>query len=508
MASDSADPQQLLNDLRQIAAVCQRLGIDLGKVAAMGQTIGGKGTTGSSPLGTQNPDHQGVHPGGGTGYDQLGQLSALSGLMSTKGNLDQLFDRKARLSYPKALLAALSNAKISGNQATFEAQANAIGGVKSALMSGNPLSVKAAVGIYKSSLYMPGGFETNFMANNVYRNIKGIGTAIRSNAKLGYAMSFVGGDKMNRRFGRMITTIHGLQQVYGALAGEVDYDAGETRAIKVADATASTFSIGMRIVQATAMSRMVSEVPNAFRLGKNAYRLVQAGRAASTARTLFAGAKAVAAPTGIGLAIIAATEAAIQGVTWAVESAKEDNKSNLLLGKIASNLRGVAHGEDTTTLKVDDKVVAAWNKSIKSSVAEHYYDADGNKIKRGEWSRGALEIALNGGTKDDSGYVMKTIAAAWAAWEGTPAMEAREKEQRAKDMSKYHKTAVEAVEFKGWKTVKENVRKAKEAVMLGDKAPFFWREPEKFLKNMESARIAGRNWARSQQPRGGSRTGD
>lgn len=505
MASDSADPQQLLNDLRQIAAVCQRLGIDLGKVAAMGQTIGGKGTTGSSPLGTQNPDHQGVHPGGGTGYDQLGQLSALSGLMSTKGNLGNLSSKESQRI--NMLMKDIATAN-PGRNLTGMAEAISAGvGFQKAYGKGRFMEWHAFENL-KSSFRIGDEVVRRPAMIKGIDSIKKLGSRIRSNAKIGYAMTFIGGDRMNRRFGRMITTIHGLQQVYGALAGEVDYDAGETRAIKVADATASTFSIGMRIVQGTAMSRMVSEVPNAFRLGKNAYRLVQAGRAASTARTLFAGAKAVAAPTGIGLAIVAATEAAIQGVTYAVESAKEDNKSSRLLGKIASNLRGVAHGEDTTTLKVDDKVVAAWNKSIKSSVAEHYYDADGNKIKRGEWSRGALEIALNGGTKDDSGYVMKTIAAAWAAWEGTPAMEAREKEQRAKDMSKYHKTAVEAVEFKGWKTVKENVRKAKEAVMLGDKAPFFWREPEKFLKNMESARIAGRNWARSQQPRGGSRTGD
>lgn len=51
-------------------------------------------------------------------------------------------------------------------------------------------------------------------------------------------------------------------------------------------------------------------------------------------------------------------------------------------------------------------------------------------------------------------------------------------------------------------------KEAADALRLGEDMPMMWRNPQKFFAEMESSRIASRNWARSQMSRAKIRTGD
>jgi hypothetical protein len=85
---------------------------------------------------------------------------------------------------------------------------------------------------------------------------------------------------------------------------------------------------------------------------------------------------------------------------------------------------------------------------------------------------------------------------------------ADEKEWRIKEAEKAHKSAIKKSEVMDWEGAIKETEKAKAMIVAEEAMPFFWKQPEKFLRAMESSRIAGRNWARSQQPRGASRSGD
>ena len=70
--------------------------------------------------------------------------------------------------------------------------------------------------------------------------------------------------------------------------------------------------------------------------------------------------------------------------------------------------------------------------------------------------------------------------------------------QEAKESLSYGDTYVAGMKFD----------EARRAMRVGDDCPMMWKNPQKYFAEMESSRIASRNWARSQMSRAKVRTGD
>jgi len=422
---DSADPKAILRDLQQLSLVAQKLGIDLQKTAAMGQTVAGQKGNGPTSI---RETHQANMPGGGTGYQNMaaGQIAG-SVMAGSLPKLVQEYKDWKEKGFP-----------------------NGFPGEQDATM--RKFAADAAEG--------RGGIPT--------------GTSSKKIRKPG-RNDF--GQAANRRFNRQFTTIHGLMMAYGALTDPVNEQAGETKLTKLGDAAIGTGKV-MAFGEAMSAGLVAKEAFSAARaLGK--------GRAVSA----LAGLRAA----GPAASWAAAALVIMNDLENVMDLKKEYNKTKWELGALSEGFN--------PSIRPARKP-AVW-KPQASAEATFQFN------KQAKWGSEMYWINPETGERKERSFLGKLkTRIPYLSGMGEAAAFAREKEYRIKEAQKAHASATKKIEIMDWQGAIEDTQKAKKQIVVEELMPFFWKQPEKFLRAMESSRIAGRNWARSQQPRGASRSGD
>ena len=430
---DSADPKAILRDLQQLSLVAQKLGIDLQKTAAMGQTVAGQKGNGPTSI---RETHQANMPGGGTGYQNMAAGQIAGSVMA--GSLPKLVqeykDWKAK-GFP-----------------------NGFPGEQDATM--RKFAADAAEG-RPGITPGPGGIPT--------------GTSSKKPGSKPGRHDF--GQAANRRFNRQFTTIHGLMMAYGALTDPVNEQAGETQLTKLGDAAIGTGKV-MAFGEAMSAGLVAKEAFSAARaLGK--------GRAVSAVAGLRAAGPAAAAATA---AILIMNE-----FSNVMDLKKEYNKTKFELGAMSEGFNPSIRPARKPAVwkpKSSEEATFQFNRQAKWGSEMYWINPEtGERKERSFWGKLATRLPLISGYGEAEAF-------------------AREKEYRIKEAKKAHESAVKKAKVMDWRGAKRDVEKAKKQIVVEELMPFFWKKPETYLRAMESSRIAGRNWARSQQPRGASRTGD
>jgi hypothetical protein len=439
-APDSADPKAILRDLQQLSVVAQRLGIDLQKTAAMGQTVAGqKGNTPTSIRET----HQANMLGGGTGYANMasGQIAG-SVMFGSLPKMVQDYKKWKDAGFPEGF----------GGQSAKNAARHRM---KHGLASD---ADRATLGITTPGTGgpgIPGGPKPSWKP---------------SSTDFGQAAS--------RKFNQQFTTVYGMYQLYGALTNPVNVYAGETRRSKIADAAVMT---GKGLV--------LAETASAIMAAKGIY---SKSRATGASRSLSAG-RAAGASVGTASALAAAT-LAIMVIESGIELAKIERKTSYDLAEAKNGwnpeIRPPKDGSVTAIKPVSHEANIAFLKAVEEGRADYYIDP----ITKKRTKRSFL------GKRWQNFPVLRH-------W-NLAKLQKEEIEWRLREANRLHESATKKGEVMDWQGAIEDTQKAKEMIVAEEAMPFFWKQPEKFLRAMESSRIAGRNWARSQQPRGASRTGD
>lgn len=430
---DSADPKAILRDLQQLSLVAQKLGIDLQKTAAMGQTVAGQ--RGNTPTSIRET-HQANMPGGGTGYQNMaaGQIAGSVMAGSLPKMVQEYKDWKAK-GFPDGF----------GGQSAKEAARHRM---KHGIDSAAP---------------GPGGIPT--------------GTSSKKPGSKPGRHDF--GQAANRRFNRQFTTIHGLMQLYGALNEPVDESRGETRPSKVVDAA---FTV--------ARGYALGEVMTGGMAAKGAYSAARAAGATRTASVLKGAAR-------LGRAGVLVGTVEVWNAGWESWKTLGASKPQLedFADKLNAELRPKKFKDETIEerrervskkFKIKQSSADAFTAAAFEDTIDWELDDNGKRIrKRSKWER------------------LNPFRLFWLAGQ----IES-EKKRRMTVAAEAHASATKKAEIMDWRGAIEDTQKAKEMIVAEEAMPFFWKQPEKFLRAMESSRIAGRNWARSQQPRGASRSGD
>ena len=439
---DSADPKAILRDLQQLSVVAQRLGIDLQKTAAMGQTVAGqKGNTPTSDT------HKANMPGGGTGYTNMasGQIAG-SVMFGSLPKMVQDYKKWKDAGFPEGF----------GGQSAKNAARHRL---KQDLASD---AGRATLGITTPGTGGPG------IPGGPPPSLKPSWKPSRTDF----------GQATSRKFNRQFTTIHGLYQLYGALTDPVNVYAGETRMSKIADAAVMT---GKGFV--------LAETASATIVAKNIY---SKSRATGASRSLSAG-RAAGASVGTASVLTAAT-LALMVIESGFELAKIERQTSYDLAKVKNGwnpeLRPPKDGSVTAIKPVSHEANIAFLKAVEEGRADYYIDP----ITKKRTKRSFL------GKRWQNFPVLRH-------W-NLAKLQKEEIEWRLREANRLHESATKKAEVMDWRGAKREVDKAKEMIVAEEAMPFFWKKPETYLRAMESSRIAGRNWARSQQPRGASRTGD
>ena len=520
ISGDSADPKKIMLDLQQLAAVCQRLGIDLQKTAALGQTIssGGKGT---SPGQTQNPSHAPYHEGGGTGYTNL----ALGGVVGSRNQAPPgLVERVLRK-------AAATPNKVSfglGYEVLNESLYSDLG--KGDFVKGTPSRFvpygHGVIRTHRGELYrvtqglkrpapwlkfgelwrteaIPGtafgmdGSERQVMGYRSFNHMnsfayKMTGPSMAYNAGYGYGLGLNARSKFldilkhdeSRKMMKFFMGIEGARSIFNLVTKKINYAAGETFWTNAARETTQLLTSGAMMASGHYIHTVAAPaIKQAF---SGAYsRAVGGGVARTFAGTISAGSAAVTTATPV--ALVAATAFVL---TKAIDLTEEDNASRELLKQIKATTSGSMHNKKKTKPMLSPDAEYAFNKNVDEAQQQYKIDPEtGERKPRSEWGKW---------------WYNRAFVRLW----GRDADAKAEKEWRMKEVGKLHEAAQQKAVFLDWQGAREDVARAKELVVVEEVMPFFWKEPEKYLRQMEASRIAGRNWARAQQPRGGSRTGD
>jgi hypothetical protein len=177
----------------------------------------------------------------------------------------------------------------------------------------------------------------------------------------------------------------------------------------------------------------------------------------------------------------------------AMDLKKEYNKTKWELGALSEGFNpSIRPARKPRVWKPEASAEATFqfNRQAKWGSEMYWIDPEtGERKERSFWGKLKTRIPLLSGMGEAEAF-------------------AQEKEYRIKEAQKAHASATKKIDIMDWQGAIEDTQKAKKQIVVEELMPFFWKEPEKFLRAMESSRIAGRNWARSQQPRGASRTGD
>ena len=466
--SDSADPQEILNNLRQIAVVCQRLGIDLQKTAAMGVAIGGKatGSGGAGGVGIQNPTHAPSHRGGGTGYDNLAAggitgstLSAQLSMQLRKVATDPLPNmnweyttRSGKVLYaPKADLASLP-----------------------------------ALAAYREMEAAKGGDVSNL--SNVIRQeyeknrFSKKGSIYHSSRRRAMPTNLFGG-RAERKMIRAFTTLHGITTMYGALTDPVDEEKGETRSGKLQSWGVDVARMGVASAEVFAGMKTATAMRRGWQVGGPRI----AGRAMGAASGARLALGRVAAP-------LLLAEGALLVFSTAIDLAEVERSAQYTLRDArdgwSPELRPSKTGAKPRRPPLSPEATRKFMESVEEDRYKYYIDpVTGERSRRsflGEWwQRQAFIRMIGAGDK-----------------------QRKEIEYRMKESKRLHESAEKKGQIMDWVGAINDITEAKKLIIAEEAMPFFWKNPQKYLRNMESARIASRNWARSQQPRGGDRTGD
>lgn len=465
-----ADPKQLLNDLRQIAAVCQRLGIDLTRVAASGQTIGGKATGGS--FGTQNADHD-VYPGGGTGYVQAAGLATASSMTLSNASARQ----KAK--YGKSIV-DIAKARKAMDEASDAAQKEA---ALKGFWDARKGYEEAASPIFGRGVKPPPPSKVGPK--------KASTQAMKAKKSIWDAF----GDKYERRMTKVVTLLHGAFTAQDAFFGDFDPYSGESRGRKIGGWATNTAQTAMAMYAMTAGQAIGSGAMAGWRGANVAGRgffMRTAGKTAAAAR----GARMAAGSAGgpWGLAAAAVVEAGIIASDIAMDNSSRSKRMRYSLGESKEGWSPSIKPQfdskgDVRKPKVHSPETQKFIDLAAKGMQDYYIDERGQRKRRGPW-----------------GQAFQTASHELLGWEG----ETTDKEMawRQKEAFKAHESAKKKIVVGDYRGAMAQIERAKEAVPVKELQPFLWKDPVKFLKQLESSRISSRNWARSQQPRGASRTGD
>lgn len=479
---DSADPKQLLSDLRQIAAVCQRLGIDLGKVSAMGQSIGGKGS-GQGPFETQNQGHAQYHDGGGTGYTNMASGAIVGSAMASRMSVAARIrrgDKRGQLSPPEQGIAdkiaedelAMSRALVARARAsTPEEKA----GHQKMIDAMNGLKSKGSFGLPPAS-------------------VVGTKKASPQAMKAKKSMWDAFGDKYQRRMTRMATLLSGAFMAEDAFFGSVDPYSGESRERKIGGWATGTAQTAMFLYATTAAHAIGAGAMAGWggaKVAGRGFMMRALGRTAAAARGARMAAGAAGGPWGIAAAVV--VEAGIVAGDLAMANSSRTKRMRYELGAAKEG----------------------WSPSIKPSL-DSKGDIRKPKVHSPETKK-FLDVAVEGmrdyyiderGQRKERSWIGKSFqtSMSWIGWKGETTD--KEAEWRMKQAAKAHESAGKKVAVGDYLGAMEQINRAKDAVPTRELQPFLWKDPVRYLKQLESSRISSRNWARSQQPRGASRTGD
>jgi hypothetical protein len=520
---DSADPKKILNDLQQLAMVCQRLGIDLSKTAAMGQSVAGGGQQGS-PLQTQNQSHANAHAGGGTGYQNMamGQIIGGSGVFKNMGDFEERLRKKAKSSPDGQAFGygfkPLNTQLVDdiANSEWVKGRANPYVGVgghgvirtqrgemyritggqnrpKSWIKFSELWRVDTRADVTDSAGHPISGFQNDaFKPVNVRSGFayKMRGPSLAYEAGYGYGMGSgssnflnVLRDKEAKKFAKIYMGIEGIRIGHKLLTQKIDYAAGETFWNNAGKEATNLAISGFEMAAGAYIhSTVYPAAAAAFaRSTGSIVARVAAGGAA-------AGGSIVAAVTNPVTLSAAATVFVFKK---AFDLTEEDARSRNILEVIKNTTTGEMHvKKGAKKFKLSEDGEYKFNESVDQGQSNYYIDPEtGERKERSGW---------------DKWWYNRAFVRLW----GRDADAKAEKEWRIKEVAKLHETAKQKANVMDWEGAIEDASKAKELVVVEEAMPFFWKEPEKYLRAMEASRIAGRNWARAQQPRGGSRTGD
>jgi len=464
-----ADPKQMLNDLRQIAAVCQRLGIDLTRVAAAGQSIGGKATGGA--FGTQNEGHD-VHPGGGTGYVQVAGLATASSIVLSKASARQ----KAK--YGKSIVELGKARKAMAESSDTAQKETALKGFWDAQKGYE----EAASPIFGRGVKPPSPSKV--------APKKASAGAMKARKSIWDSF----GDKYQRRMTRVVTLLHGAFTAEDAFFGDFDPYSGESRGRKIGGWATNMAQTAMTMYAITAVQAIGAGAMAGWGGAKVAGRgfFMRAGaKAAAAAR----GARMAAGSAGgpWGLAAAAVVEAGIIASDVAMDNSNRSKRMRYTLGETKEG----------------------WSPSIKPQL-DSKGDVRKPKVHSPE-TQAFMDVGMEGMREfdiDERGQRKRRGIIGWT-WQGLFASVGwggdtldKEMEYRQKEANKAHESAKKKIAVGDYMAAMAQIKRAKEAVPVKELQPFLWKDPVKFLKQLESSRISSRNWARSQQPRGASRAGD
>ena len=499
---DSVDPKQLLNDLRQIATVCQRLGIDLSKVAAMGQTIGGKGQ-GLGPYETQNPGHAAFHEGGGTGYTNMAAGAIVGSAVSAEHSKKAFANAYAKANAtPRGDFGAMLKGVTPGSP---ESRGTTLAALED-MYANTPASATAARTNLAKKIAQRKAAGATGALTGVGAGV-GAGAGLVSPKKPSPRFMNQIADKATRRMIMTLLTVEGIESIATGAAGFLTEPLhelqGETWALRGAGVAVAGGKMASGLVTASVAMQMATNVSAAMRAAKGLGMLAKFGRAAMAA--------------GPQIAILAAVEVANLAIDQAMTHAKTFNQMKYSLAIARQGRIGPLQGNFTDdagyvheakVAPMTDEYVTARTKQFKDDADEYYIDDWGHRNKRSVvgW---AWRKTLRGMDEDTGWLGWMFIAPVKIAnrW-GRDAENKQVEEVNAKAAAESNKQGMQYAEFMDWDSAKQKFEQAKKVMVNEQDQSFAWKNPNVYLANMESARISGRNWARSQQPRGGDRTGD
>jgi hypothetical protein len=308
---------------------------------------------------------------------------------------------------------------------------------------------------------------------------KGEGLASSSSLKNGgWAHSAQFGLKLDRQFNRQFTTIHGLREFYNVLTAKVDERSGETRSQLAQRAIGSTF-------RTAALGELQSQMFAATATYK-------ASRQSGASRS-----------RSLGRATGSVTANAIRAV------------GTLVIGSMFDYDAEVAHVRQKSRYDIAE-AKNGWNEQLRPNKlgekqAVKPLSAEGEQKFHDRVYEDSTTYNIDPvtGERVRRGWFDSTVANMWIVkWLWKEKEIEAETNYRIKKSQELHESATKKGEMMDWKGAIEETRQAKELIVAEEAMPYFWKQPEDYLRSMEASRIAARNWARSQQPRGGDRTGD
>lgn len=316
-------------------------------------------------------------------------------------------------------------------------------------------------------------------------------------------------DRIGGRIGKNLLTLHAVQQSYSFFSEPLELSRGETYVMRATERVASIAEMAANLTAANALMQAGSQIRRGF--------------GALTSRTL-AG-KSVALKAGVGalraakfagpqIGIAVAAEVASAGISEAMDRYKFNEGFKVHMAAVHQGFMGDMHrGPDyihgyrypKIPIPLPAEAIDAMQAGLEKDRREWYIDNYGRKQQRTMVQRSLF------------GAEEKLGALSWLVpplkiwnWLGGSRDKEKMSEYKIKRAQAANEDAMKKAEILDWEGAKFRLKEARELYpeKAADSMPFFWREPDKFLKTLEASRISARNWARSQQPRGGLRVGD